>query len=105
MSQTLEKIKNGNNNFTNILSKSIGNSKTDKRIWVIDIDTKEYNFVNYIIDLINNIPPIGNKVHTVLPTANGYHILSNPFNLSEFHNNEPDICVQKNNPTLLYYAN
>jgi len=57
------------------------------------------------------IQEIGGKIHTEIPTLNGIHLVSSPFNTQEFNNhlfwknnhlNYPDI--QKNNPTLLYYS-
>ena len=45
------------------------------------------------------------NVIAVLPTINGYHIITHPFNLKQL---EPFIAtnpldIHRNNPTLLYY--
>lgn len=105
LSQLTEKLKNKDNNYLNILSKSIGNCKTDTRIWIVDIDNKNQDLVKSVTNYINNIQPEGVKVLDVIPTVNGYHLLSKPFNLKEFYGKygSGEIVVQKNNPTLLFY--
>ena len=42
------------------------------------------------------------KVITDIPTKNGYHLITTPFNLQQFKERYPDIDVHKNNPTILY---
>jgi len=42
------------------------------------------------------------KIYTQIPTKNGYHIITKPFNLKQFKDKYPDIDVHKNNPTILY---
>ena len=37
-----------------------------------------------------------------IPTKNGYHIITKPFNLKQFKDKYSDIDVHKNNPTILY---
>ena len=86
----------------------------DKK-WIIDIDTKDYEVVlktvreickcqsEYYVKEVN----FGNNVIDVIPTANGYHIITHPFNIKEL---EPFKClnpfdIQKNNPTVLYFDN
>lgn len=84
-----------------------GQYTTGDKIWLIDIDTKEYSHIESYIEKINKCKSgYENNVLGVLPTVHGYHILTRPFNLKEL---EPymavsmHIDVHKNNPTLLYY--
>lgn len=42
------------------------------------------------------------KIYDYIPTKNGYHIITKPFNLKQFKDKYPDIDVHKNNPTILY---
>ena len=42
------------------------------------------------------------KIYAYIPTKNGYHIITKPFNLKQFKDKYPDIDVHKNNPTILY---
>lgn len=103
MSQCLNKLKSGDSNFLNILSKSIGNTTTDYRVWVIDLDC---DIPSGISEILYNLEPLGEKTLSLLPTKNGYHILTKPFNLKRFneiYSANPLISVHKNNPTLLYY--
>lgn len=84
----------------------------DKK-WIVDMDEKdaEFDFVNYVGILtkcIDKCLPEGNKVLETIPTLNGVHLITSPFNINEFREKLeergihcPDI--HKNNPTLLYY--
>lgn len=111
LDQLVIKLKHNDSNYLNLLSKAIGNSKTDNRVWVVDIDTKDYNLLEVAKLIINNIRSVKgeSKVITTVPTVSGYHLLTKPFDLKQF--NEECISkgfkvdVQKNNPTLLYYFN
>lgn len=84
----------------------------DKK-WIIDVDTKDWQIVisttreickcnsSYFIETIKWAP----NVISYIPTVNGWHIITHPFNLKQL---EPFRCthpfdVQKNNPTLLYF--
>lgn len=106
LEQITIKLKNKNDNYFNLLSKAIGNCKTDNRIWVVDIDTLESHLENKVLELINTVQPLEeNKVLAILPTPNGKHILTKPFNVKEFaEKGKLTIDIQKNNPTLLYYG-
>lgn len=84
----------------------------DKK-WIVDLDEKdaEFDFANYVGILtkcIDECLPEGNKVLETIPTLNGVHLITKPFNINEFKEkmnkkgyNIPDI--HKNNPTLLYF--
>lgn len=58
---------------------------------------------SYIEIEINTIEPKGDKILAVIPTLNGVHLITKPFNLQKFKELYPLIDVHKNNPTLLYY--
>lgn len=86
----------------------------DKR-WIIDWDEKEIPFkLTMDIELCDPItPPVYNKERTAfigqskiidkIPTKNGWHIITKPFNLKQFKDKYPEVDIQKNNPTLLYF--
>lgn len=42
------------------------------------------------------------KIIAEIPTKNGVHLITKPFNLQQFKLIYPDIDVHKNNPTILY---
>jgi len=46
--------------------------------------------------------PEGNKVEEVIPTKNGYHLITDRFDVLEFKKHFPEIEIQKKNPTILY---
>jgi len=68
---------------------------------------KSETAVKKISHLINALRPEGDKIETVIPTKNGYHLITKRFDIQEFNKymslqgDVPDI--QKKNPTLLYY--
>jgi hypothetical protein len=77
-----------------------GEIKGEESRWVVDIDGNIDEFkVRKIIGMCN---PLGPKIISTVPTKNGYHLITIPFNLQQFKENYPDIDVHKNNPTLLY---
>lgn len=80
-----------------------GEIKGEEPRWVVDIDKQlseeEYNrFLKYLTYL----EPLGNKVIVKIPTKNGIHLITKPFNIQQFKEQCSDIDVHKNNPTLLY---
>lgn len=78
-------------------------SNADKNKWIIDID--EPVDLNHITDCIKKcMPDAGtDKVITILPTKNGCHIISYPFNVDQIKKEFGlELCIQKNNPTILY---
>lgn len=46
----------------------------------------------------------GYKILDILETKNGFHIITNPFNLKLFKDIFPEIDVHKSSPTILYIA-
>lgn len=81
--------------------------------WVVDVDTRDKDAVDFIkleIDRIwvNTHPNDWGKLResawltAEIPTLNGVHLLTRPFNLQEFHNRFPDTEVKKNGLTVLY---
>lgn len=84
-------------------------SEIDKR-WLVDIDNENgYDMqarVKYITSVIEELQSeITNKDYRILatiPTKNGYHLITNPFNIDAFNKQVLDVEIHKNNPTLLY---
>lgn len=102
-----ERIKNGVHNQKNLFDSVVGQIKTKEKRWIIDIDTKAPVVLLKITKIINGCKPNGDKVIATIPTKNGYHLITNKFDVMEFKkymemssNDIPDI--QKKNPTLLY---
>lgn len=106
--QTLSKIASNiaskNYDIYNSFEQACGlhHSDTDKK-WIIDIDG-DILLVNLIKPEIEKLLKESNGViKGLVKTPNGYHIISNPFNLQKFKQTNPHIDVHKDNPTILYY--
>lgn len=78
--------------------------------WVIDCDYSE-NFgdrdINNVVNFIDReCQPLGTvKFIACIPTRNGKHIITTPFDSSHFKEVYPNIDIHKNNPTVLYIPN
>lgn len=91
-----------------------GEIKGEKPRWVVDIDSKDKfeilgikRFINSlsakILPMLDTIPPTNKElVLAEIPTKNGIHLITKPFNLYQFEQVYPKIDVHKNNPTILY---
>lgn len=80
-----------------------------KKMWVVDVDTKDVNKVNTIMSTIkachSNFDPI---IIAKLKTKNGYHLITHPFNYDQFTDlaleyKIDSVEVKKDSPTLLYF--
>ena len=85
-----------------------GKIKGEESRWVVDVDNNS-NYpikdkVNNIRHLIDELMPktLDERIICEIPTKNGVHLITAPFNLQKFKEKYPDIDVHKNNPTLLY---
>ncbi len=70
-------------------------NETNKK-WIVDVDTKEDY---YLVDVIKYLQLEKVNILAVIPTKNGFHLITNPFDTSRIHVSED---IHKNNPTLLY---
>ena len=97
-----ERIKNGVKNQKGLFDSVVGQIKTQEKRWIIDVDTKDKQFLRDITMDLLHILPLGDKVEKVVPTKNGFHLITKKFNVMEFKDKYPDVDIQKKNPTLLY---
>lgn len=72
--------------------------------WIIDLDEKNLKIATDLVRYIKDIEPIGDKLYHVLPTRNGFHLITKPFNLQVFKTQYPELEIHKNNPTILYVS-
>jgi hypothetical protein len=75
--------------------------------WIVDLDSKDEDYKNTIISLIN-LCEGNHSIYYEVPTVHGVHIITDGFNLNKFRqllamNKLENVDVQKDNPTLLYY--
>ena len=102
MMSLAERIKNGVKNQKGLFDSVVGQIKTQEKRWIIDIDTKDKQFLRDVTMNLMAIQPISNKVEKVIKTKNGFHLITCKFNVMEFKKLYPDVDIQKKNPTLLY---
>lgn len=81
-----------------LFDKAVRATKPREKRWVIDIDSKEP--IDNMISTINDISPVGDKIVATIPTKNGFHLITKPFNVKLF--NVANVDVKKNNPTILF---
>lgn len=83
------------------------NGDPDKK-WIVDIDWKDW--INkaevgaVLIPLIEELQEEAGRepLAKIIPTKNGMHIITRPFNLQRMREKYPKVDVHKDNPTILY---
>ena len=101
-----EKIKNGQHNQKHLFDSVVGQIKTHESRWIVDVDTKDEVELDAVKFAINKFcRPEGDKVESVIPTKNGYHLITDRFDVMEFSKHFPYVDIQKKNPCLLYFPN
>lgn len=99
-----ERIRDGVSNQKGLFDSVVGQIKTKEKRWVVDIDTKEKSFIEEVATFINvKCEPIRDKINGIIPTKNGYHLITDKFDAMTFKDKYLEIDIQKKNPTLLYY--
>jgi hypothetical protein len=122
-----QRIQNGQHNQKGLFDSVVGQIKTNEKRWIVDVDVKDENALMKIMNTINNhCKPLDivNETHLhksdgsvevtydydpkvikVIPTKNGYHLITKRFDVMEFKKQYPEVDIQKKNPTLLYLPN
>lgn len=108
-----ECIANDNYNVANAYASAVGLGHQDpNKTWVVDIDffaamSDDQNaaYVQLVHDEIETLIKLTGKVPNIhrIPTKNGVHLITQPFNLQVF-SAARSIDVHKNNPTVLFIA-
>lgn len=103
-----------------IYNSACGELHSSIKRWVIDIDTRDLDAKYEVLKEIDGIwlethPQDKGRLDTCnregiylyaeVPTLNGCHLITAPFNLQKFKEKLPGIDVHKNNPTILYIPN
>jgi hypothetical protein len=106
MVELAQRIQNGNHKQQGLFDSVVGKLKTNEKRWIVDIDTKDKSFVEDVTTFINiKCRPIQDKANSIIPTKNGYHLITDKFDVMEFKKQYSEIDIQKKNPCLLYYPN
>jgi bisphosphoglycerate-dependent phosphoglycerate mutase len=108
--KTLQNIANSMSNkeysfIRKSYDRACGNGHNDKnKTWIVDIDNILDNaYISDVIEFINNLNDYAeNNVIAILPTKNGVHLITKPFNVNEFKKEYQDIDIHKDNPINLY---
>ena len=99
-----QRIKNGVHKQQHVFDSVVGKLQTKEKRWVVDVDTKDPAEVLKVKGVIDNVcKPDGIKTLELIRTKNGFHWITNKFDVMEFKKHFPDVDIQKKNPTLLYY--
>jgi len=100
-----QRIQNGQHNQKGLFDSVVGQIKTKEKRWIVDVDTKDIQELRNIQVTINRCKPEGPKTKYVIPTKNGFHLITERFDVMEFKKQYPEVDIQKKNPTLLYLPN
>jgi len=101
-----ERIRNGQNNQKGLFDSVVGQIKTYEKRWIVDVDSKDNKELLKVKLAIDSCPPFGkDKIISEIPTKNGYHFITERFDVMEFKKHFPDTDIQKKNPCLLYFPN
>lgn len=74
-----------------------------KKRWIIDVDDKDIDEREFVYAFEQCRPVENKKYLATIPTKNGYHIITNPFDIQQFTTYKlPAYDLQKDNPTILY---
>lgn len=96
--------KNKQYRLQHIFDSVVGKLKTYEKRWVVDIDTKNKDYIQWVGKFIDFKcrPDTIDKVITRIPTKSGVHLITKRFDVKRFKEVYPDIDIQKKNPTVLY---
>lgn len=89
----------------NLYRKSSGNAKiVGQKRWILDIDEKlPEERIKQFCTFIHRLRPEGKKEIALLPSKNGWHLITTPFDLKTFNEQEVfNFEVKRDNPTNLY---
>lgn len=111
--EALTALELGTNKLFGCISKAIGHKRSSnfKPIWILDFDTKDTELITKYLDIAMGCKHAGSGlVFGLIPTVNGYHVLTKGFDLKQFNQQLviaglDSIDIHKDNPTVLYYLN
>lgn len=102
--------------FPKLISSVVGKYADEPfKRWVLDVDYEDWDETKYsainkggirmMEVFIDSLEPhtVESKIILRVPTLHGVHVITTPFNCQKFSEEYPNIAVQKDNPTLLYF--
>ena len=101
-----QRIQNEQHNQKGLFDSVVGQIKTQEKRWIVDVDSKDTKELLNVKLAIDSCAPFGkDKIISEIPTKNGFHLITERFDVMEFKKQYPDVDIQKKNPTLLYLPN
>lgn len=102
-----KKLEKQDLDYSVLIEESISNLKLNFELWIVDIDFKDVSDTDIIRiqKAINDCEPGGKNIIAEIPTPNGAHIITRPFNTNQFitHQDVFYKCkVNKDSSTILY---
>lgn len=84
-------------------------NETNKK-WILDIDNDIVASPLMLAYINYNCEPIcesieDSKIYEIIPSKNGFHVITKPFNVKTFREKYPNIEIHKDNPTNLFISN
>lgn len=98
ISRLAECIKHRTRKSRAIMDSVVAGAPSRDKWWLVDVDKKKYEPVTKVYDYVYEHNGI---ILNILPTVNGYHIITNRFDHREFK--FEDCEIKRNAFTLLYY--
>jgi hypothetical protein len=105
ITEIVNRIQSGQINQQHVFDSVVGQIKTQEKRWIVDIDSVDILYLMGVKHAVNMCRPVGEKIKAYINTKNGYHLITDRFDVQEFKKYYPEIDIQKKNPTLLYYPN
>ena len=104
MVELAQRIQSGQHNQKGLFDSVVGQIKTTEKRWIVDVDSNDTKELLKVKLAIDSCAPFGkDKIISEIPTKNGYHLITERFDVMEFKKHFPELDLQKKNPTLLYY--
>lgn len=72
------------------------------KIWVLDIDSLDMEYIDTMREFIEEQSPKTYKILGLIPSKSGFHFITKGFDLRNFQKEYPEIEIHKNNPTNLF---
>lgn len=98
-----QRIKDKHHVQTHLFDTVVGQMRVREKRWIVDVDTLNALEIINTISKIDDALPEGPKLQAIIPTRNGVHLITHPFDTRALEGQKPLVEIQKKNPTLLYY--
>ena len=100
-------ICNAQRSLRSVYATACGRKQSDpNKKWVVDIDSTDSKEINFVKSLVDQARPEGNKILFELPTPNGLHLITKPFDPRDLkealESQSIEFSIQKKQPTVLF---